>query len=342
MSIENKLARFMRNTGPARFFVPLGIILVVFGIIMFGINTDEYLETDGKITAVTQVEAISNEDENSEPEYDVDITYSVDGKEYNGTFSNLTGKYSIGEDIKVYYDPANPEKISNGKISPLFAFALIAVGVVVLIFGVYKTVKAFKKSKELGSIASFPSAKFEGFKNSAGVTEYYFRFDGNGLKPGYIVEDANRKVLFEGKMLKQALVGARPYEFHNYVTGKVENHEIGHIVTQTYNEEIFSAKSWFKFDGKNIWDFLHEKGIRISTNLSSKFPYIIYDVAQNGLPLARIETSSVYVHEDEEAQHKLNIPTGNMYYRFWTASYDMEILFLTIFALSETEQTVVE
>ena len=33
MNIENKFARFMRNSGPARFFVPAGIILIVFGIL---------------------------------------------------------------------------------------------------------------------------------------------------------------------------------------------------------------------------------------------------------------------------------------------------------------------
>ncbi len=38
MAIENKLAKLMRNSGPARFFVPVGIILIVFGIFMSGIQ----------------------------------------------------------------------------------------------------------------------------------------------------------------------------------------------------------------------------------------------------------------------------------------------------------------
>ncbi len=341
MGFENKFARIMRNTGPARFFVPLGIILIVFGIILAGFKTDKYLETNGKIIAVTEVEPIDAE-ENSEAEYDVDITYTVGGKEYKSTFSNLTGKYSVGDNIKVYYDPADPERISNSKMGPLFVFALIGAGAVCLIFGVYKTVDAFKKSKELDNIAPFPSAEFEGIKGASGVTEYYFRFDGNGLKPGYIVENADRKVLFEAKMLKQAIVGTRPYEFSNHITGKVEQHEVGHIVTQSYNDEVFSAKSWFKFDGKNIWDLLHEKGIRISTNVHSKFPNFIYDVAKNGSVFARIETSSMYVHEDEEAEHKIKVPIGKMYYRVWTSSNDLDTLFLTVFAISETEQAVVE
>lgn len=41
---------------------------------------------------------------------------------------------------------------------------------------------------------------FEGFKQAEGVTEYCCRHDGVTLKPGYILEDAARKVLYEGKM----------------------------------------------------------------------------------------------------------------------------------------------
>ena len=122
----------------------------------------------------------------------------------------------------------------------------------------------------------------------------------------------------------------------------MKEHEVGHIVTESFNDEYFSASSSFKFDGKNIWDVLHERGLRLSTDLRSRFPNISYDVSRNGRPFARIESCSKYVHEDEEAQHKLVLPIGRYYYRFWTDSSDFETLFLTIFAVSESEQTIVE
>ena len=341
MSFENKFARIMRNTGPARFFVPVGIILIVFGIFMLGFNTDEYVETTGKITAVTACPR--DEDENQQ--YDVDFTYTVDGKKYENTFAYLEGSYNVGDDIKVYYDPKDPQKVTNSRMDFL-APIIIAVGAAAVVFGVYKTVNAFKKSRELDNAvpggANAPGVDFEGFKNAPGVTEYYCLFDGKALKPGYIVEDANRKVLFEGKMTKQALVGARTFEFNNHMTGSVKEHQVGHTTTQTYNDEFFSATSWFKFDGKNIWNLLHERGIRIITDMHSRFPNLIYNISKDGKAFAVIETSSKYVHEDEEAQHKIKIPVGRYYYRFWTNSTDFENLFLTIFAISETEQTVVE
>ena len=342
MGIENKSARFLRNTGPARFFVPLGVILIIAGIILLGFKTDNYVESTGTITEVT--ECPRSEDEAQQ--YDVKIKYSVDGKDYETVFTHMGGDFKVGGQIKVFYDPADPSKTTNSKMGGFIAPIMIVVGALALVFGVVRTVSAFKKSKALDASVpgggKFPSEAFDNFKTAPGVTEYYFRFDGHSLKPGYLIEDADRKVLFEGKMTKQALVGARTYEFVDHVRGVTESHEVGHTMTQSYNDELFSAKSWFKFDGKNVWDVIHGRGIRLSTGLLSKFPHVVYNAAKDGKPFAIFETSGVYVHEDDAAQHTVNIPAGNMYYRVWTASDDLESLFLTIFAVSETEQAVVE
>lgn len=339
MTFENKYARFMRNTGPARFFIPAGIILIVVGVLFLGFKTDGFIETSGKITSVTE----NIPDQDGQVNYDVEFTYTANGKEYAGSFYNMSKKYDSGDTIKLFYDPADPNRITNSKTGVILPIVLLAAGAAALVYGVYKTASGFRKSRELDDkTGKFPSEAFEGYKTAPDVTELYFRYDGNTLKPGYIIEDADRRALFEGKMLKNALVGARTFEFTDHTTGAVKTHEVGHTVTQSYNDELFSARSWFKFDGKNIWDLLHERGIRLSTNMHSKFPYVIYDAARNGVPFARIETCSMYVHEDEEAQHKIKIPTGRMYYRFWTNSSDLESLFLTIFAVSESEQAVAE
>lgn len=340
MNYENNFARFMRNTGPARFFIPVGILMIIFGVILLGFHTENYLETVGKVTTVAE-EVI----ENNQKEYDVSFTYQADGKSYEGTFDNLSERPNVGDEIKVFYDPEDPNRITNTKMGGFIAPLLILLGAAALIFGVLKTVKSFQKSKELDKTVpgrGAPQADFDGFQNAAGVTEYYCRFDGHNLKPGYIVEDANRRILYEGKMLKNNPIGPRVFEFTNHITGSVREHEVGHTTTQTYNDEFFSVSSWFKFDGKNVWDVLHERGLRMTTDLRSKFPNLTYDVSKNGQPLARIRTSSIYVHEEDEAQHKLVIPTGRYYYRFWTNSNDFDTLFLTIFAISETEQTIVE
>ena len=340
MNPESKLARLMRNTGPARFFVPFGLILIVFGVILLGFKTDDFLETTGKITSVTETR-----NEKNEKEYSVSFTYQVGGREYTGSFENLPGSFAEGDDIKIFYDPADPERITNSKLGRIIAPAAIVLGAAAVIFGVLNAAKAFRKSKELDQLSpgkGAPAADFDAFKTDPGVTEYYCRHDGSLLKPGYILEDAARSVLFEGKMLKNNPVGPRTFEFTDHTNGYTARHEVGHTVTQSFNNEFFSVKSWFKFDGKNVWDLLHERGFRMMTDMHSRFPNLGYDVALNGRPFARIETSSQYVHEEDEAAHALSVPAGKYYYRIWTDSADLESLFLIVFAVSETEQTVVE
>ncbi len=341
MSFENKVARFSRNTGPARLLVPIGLILIAAGILLMVFKNDSFVETTGKITAV-EAAAL---DENQNQQYDVSFSYVVDGREYSSTLSNMSGSFTKGAEIQVYYDPEDPAKVTNSKTPAFLGPVLIAAGAVALVFGIFKTVQAFRKSKKLDEEVQgggFADTDFAAFKKAKGVTEYYFRFDGNSLKPGYLIEDADRKVLFEGKMLKNALVGARTFEFRNHVTGAAQEHEVGHTVANSMNDEFFSVRSWFKFDGENIWDLLHGRGLRMETDLHSKFPYVLYNVTKNGAAFARIESSSIYVHEEDEAEHKLAIPTGRMYYRFWTDSDDFESLFLTMFGISESEQGVVE
>ena len=52
--MENKLARFMKATGKMRFFIPVGILLIVMGILMLSMTPKEYGETTGVITAVNE------------------------------------------------------------------------------------------------------------------------------------------------------------------------------------------------------------------------------------------------------------------------------------------------
>ena len=346
MNVENKWSRFMRNSGPARVFVPIGVILVVFGILMFLFRpAGDLLEAAGTITSVVEAEPVGTDNDKNQKEYDVGFTYTVDGREYRGVFNNLPGAYRVGDPIKVFYDSKDPERITNAKWGGFLAPVLIVLGVLAVFYGISRSSRAFKKSRELDETApgqGMPSVDFTDFKSEPGVTEYYCLFDGSHLKPGYVIEDASRAVLFEAKMTKNSIIGARVFQFTDHTTGSVKEHEVGHVVTETFNDEAFSRQSSFKFDGRSIWDVLHGRGVRLATDLRSKFPYVAYDAARNGRAFARIETSSSYVHEEDEAQHKLVLPVGKYYYRFWTDSTDFETLFLTIFAISESEQTMVE
>ena len=343
--MENKLGRFFRTTGKLRFFLPLAVILIVMGVLMIKMSPDKYEETTGVVTEVNEYTELDS-DNKEVTYYEEKFTYTVNGKEYNNSFDGLAEKPAVGDVIKVYYDPDAPEFVSNTKNTRTIGYIMIGVGIAALLFAVLSTVKAVKKNRELD----------EKIKTAAGtdsmpvvtplpkeqLTEYYVSYDGVTLKPGYIVEDKFRNVIFAAPMTKNAAVGNRIFTFKDMKTGRTTDHEVGHTFTQSYNDEFFSTTSSVKFDGVNIWDLLHDRGIRIATDLHSIFPRVTYTVSRNGRFFATVETSGKYVHEEDAAMHKVNVPVGRYYYRCWTNENDIELLFLTVFAISETEQAVVE
>ena len=342
--MENKLGRFFRATGNLRFFLFLGVILMVMGVLMFIFSPDKYAETTGTVTKVEEYEDTDAEGD-IETYYREYFTYKVDGKEYENSFEALSKAPAVGSTVKVFYDPADPESISNTKNSRLIGAIMFVVGLAAAGFGIFSGVKNLKKLKAMDEQIREANA---GEKPVVVVpakeqmTEYYVLFDGNTFKPGYIVEDRNRSVVFTGEMTKNAAVGPRLFTFTDHVMGRTTEHQVGHTVTQQFNNEFFSMSSYFKFDGQNIWDLLHDKGIRIETDMHSIFPRLRYTVSLYGKFFALIESSSKYVHEEDEAEHKIAIPTGRYFFRCWTNEDNMDLLFLTVFAISESEQAIVE
>ena len=331
-------ARFMRTTGKLRFFLPLGLILIALGIVVLVVTPKNLVEGTGVVTAVESV----TEDEPDgviRERFEVRFTYTVDGKEYTGEFT-LDEAPGIGSAVTVYYDPAKPETVANAKDMGVFGIGMIVVGVISAAFAVLSTVKSVKKNRRIDAqtttapVAPLPKEQ---------LTEYYVSHDGNTLKPGYIVEDGARKVIFEAPMTKQAMVGDRVFTFTDHTTGRSVEHRVGHTVTSGFSDEMFSTTSSFKFDGQNVWDVIHSRGVRISTDLFSGLPKkVTYTLSRGGRFFATVETAGKYVHEEDAEAHAVNIPVGRYYYRVWTRESDWETLFLTIFAISETEQPFVE
>ncbi|MBP5372632.1 MAG: DUF3592 domain-containing protein [Clostridia bacterium] len=340
MRAENKFARFMRTSGPIRFLLPIALVLIVIGIVLFAFNnaTKDYVETTGTVTAVNEVAGTDDA-----TEYEIRFSYTVEGTAYNGEIT-LSQSYTVGESITVYYDPANPSEYSNSKDTALIAIIIIAIGVILLVASIVITVMKVKKNKELDNYV-LDDALLEKYRNRAlsnEEVEYYCSYDGKTFKPGYIVEDRNRRVVYEAINTKNVPALPREFEFVNHYTNTTATHKVTRPFDTSFNNEVFSTTSTIKFDGANIWEYLHKAGIRIDTDLTSVFPKIRYIISLAGEEIARVETSSQYVHEEDEEGKKIKMPIGRYYYRIWTKELDLELLFLTVFAISETNQTVVE
>ena len=161
---------------------------------------------------------------------------------------------------------------------------------------------------------------------------YKYQPDKNILKQGAFLTDEDGKVVYEAKMLKMHLFGGNEFSFTNHITNKEEEHKVGNTITvensTNGSTDILSTKSWFKFDGKNIWDFLHEEGIRIDTKPSSGKIGFDYDVTLKGKPFAEIKMSGKVIG----IRSVLNLITSEE---------NLDLAFLVTFAIARTNQTFI-
>ncbi len=156
----NKMATFFRESMAARFLIPVGITLIVFGIIMFVINSknQNYIQIEAVVSNVSvSQEAYTDVDGNYvEATYDVSVKYTVDGKEYEEVLNGLS-KYNVGEKMKIYYNPANPSQITQTK-SMVLPIIIIVGGIASLVGGIVSAVTTVKKHKAM-------KTQEEGWKN---------------------------------------------------------------------------------------------------------------------------------------------------------------------------------
>jgi hypothetical protein len=147
----NSIATFFRESKTARFFIPLGLILIIFGVIVFIINTQnkDYIEVESTVSNVKLVQdAYTDTDGNFvEAEYDLTVTYTVYGREYSGELNNMS-KANIGDKITIYYNPKDPSQITQTK-SLVLPIVMIAGGLASLIGGIVNAVNAVKRCKKM-------------------------------------------------------------------------------------------------------------------------------------------------------------------------------------------------
>ena len=156
----------------------------------------------------------------------------------------------------------------------------------------------------------------------------------NTIKQAFFLEDENGNIIYEGKMTKFSLFGASSFELVNHLSNKTEVHKIGKTITveQGGNDLIsfLSKRSYFKYDDRKIWDYLHELGVRIDSKPSASKIGMSYIVSFEGKEIATISTSS---------PKGKSLITTDMYYDVTCEEKDLDLVFLVAFSIAKTEQT---
>ncbi len=152
------------------------------------------------------------------------------------------------------------------------------------------------------------------------------------IKQAFFLEDEANNTIYEGRMIKFKLFGASPFKFKNYITGLEEEHKVGKTVTIEKSGgvlDFLSTRSYFKYDGVKIWDYLHDKGIRINSTVSTNKLGMTYVVTFEGKEIATIATTS---------PKGKSFVTTNLYYDVICKEKDLDLVFLVAFSIAKTEQ----
>ena len=148
----NKMFTFMRESQTARFFIPAGLILIIFGIVVFVItlNNQNYIKIEATVVNVeeTQETNVDNDGTNIITTiYNATVNYIVDGKEYTQTLDNVS-KCKVGDKMDIYYNPKDPNQITQTK-SLILPSVIIFAGIASLVGGIISAVNAVKRHKKM-------------------------------------------------------------------------------------------------------------------------------------------------------------------------------------------------
>ena len=170
--------------------------------------------------------------------------------------------------------------------------------------------------------------------------DLYFIADLGIMKKGNCrIEDSNRKVLYEAVSKKKSFFAYSKMEFIDHVFNRQTVHMIGKTITHNHNINgmwTTGNYSTFDFDGKEIWNQLHQNGIRIETDITLP-PKRMYTIYHDDKKIASAVNSSKFVHEEDKKErfHLSKIPC-NLFFRIKTKEKNLDAIFLTLFSISKT------
>ncbi len=317
------------------FAMVLAIIVIAVGVYLTFFQSKGFEKTTAEIVSVVERPGDFSDDD---VQHDVTVKYTVNGTEYVQLLDSYSPFYKVGKTVDVLYDPTDPSVIHSGK--GIAIYLIIAGGVVLavalgsVILG-KKKLKNLKETEAVGTDAVYPSPVL------GEERELYFLTDLGTPKYGHRIEDANRNVLIEAKMTKYSLVTPFEFDFIDYVNNVTKPHLIGHEESTDWNSMLIDNHHTISFDGEDIWKHLKRNGIRVESSIgggSGKLIGVNFAIYRDDAELARVESTSQYVHEDDAEAHIVarGIPAQG-FYRIWTKEQNIELLFVTLLAFARTE-----
>lgn len=153
----------MKNSG--KFTVIIVSVIFAFvglgffssGILTYKLSSDFYkdaIKTEATIEDI-DVSYSYDSDGDRKSDYDVVVSFVVDGKEYTGLLNSYNSSMRVGGKTTVYYDPKSPSNFRSGSgttvglIFIIIGAIILIAGISVIIVNIIKNSKNKKKKKNL-------------------------------------------------------------------------------------------------------------------------------------------------------------------------------------------------
>lgn len=123
------------------FFALLGLALVIFGAVIAVREYQDRASFDSVMAMIVDIQAEPGDGRR------VYVSYNVDGENYFGRLSYYTSSMRIGQEIEIYVDSSNPEKIRSGGIL-VFCAIFGGIGLAFFVIGVLMILYCISKEKQ--------------------------------------------------------------------------------------------------------------------------------------------------------------------------------------------------
>lgn len=315
------------------FAAVLAVIALAGGIYFTFFQSRGFVKTTATIIDIERNDGAGDASDTFTPT----VEYTVNGKTYTEQLDESSASYKVGKTISVRYDPNDPSVVhGDGTIGIYF----MAVGAAILVFIAVTSItekKAQTRVREqqeaAGRTGYAPSVQ-------GAERELYFLTDLGTAKYGHRMEDGARRVLYEAKMTRFSVTQPFGFDFIDHEHGTTVPHLVGHSEESRWDTFLIDNHFTFELDGVDVWKHLRENGVRVESSLgggSGKLVGTNYRILRGGVEIARAETASQYVHEEDARQHSVAsaVPVQG-FYRVWTREQNLDLVFLTLMAFART------
>ena len=127
------------------FLLIFSMIVLAIGVYRGFIKSAGYVKTTGVVVSLREDTQYDSDTGNYRTYYYPTVSYNVDGEEYTGAL-DIGGGYSIGEELKIQYDPQDPSKVNSD--TPVVTIIIFVITIPFIALSVWRLIKESKEEQQ--------------------------------------------------------------------------------------------------------------------------------------------------------------------------------------------------